>query len=290
MVPSFRKIAATAALAFTAFLIVGAAPAPRRIVSMNMCADQYLIALADPGQIAGLTQWARDPDLSYYADRARALPITRRTAEEILMLRPDLVVGAPFRQRSALTSLKRRGVRMIDLPKKDGLAGTEETITLIAKAVGHPERGRALIASIHARLARLGPPPGQGRVAAYYQRRGYLTGTGTLVDEMMRRVGLVNLAVRMKLPPLSRLSVEQMALARPDFLIMESAAAHVTDQGTEMLHHPLLDRAVGPAHHIHIPQALTVCGGPAYPEAVERLAGAIRAADRITRSGGKMSR
>lgn len=264
-----------------------AAVAPRRIVSLNLCADQYLIALADPGQIAGLSRFARDPDMSYYAKRAAALPVASRSAEQVLMLRPDLVVGVPFRQREALKPLKQRGVAMIDLPKKDGLAGIEQTITLVAGKVGHPERGTALIAAIRARLDRLGEPPGRGRVAAYYQRQGYVTGTGTLVDDMMTRAGLVNLARRQKLSPLSRLSVEQMAIARPDFLILESATARVTDQGTEMLHHPLLSRTIPPAHHLYIPQALTVCGGPSYPDAVEALAAQVRAADRLTRPGGR---
>ena len=71
-----------------------------------------------------------------------------------------------------------------------------------------------------------------------------------------------------------------MALAHPDFLVMESATARVTDQGTEMLHHPLLDRVVSPAHRLYIPQALTVCGGPSYPQALELLAERLRDADR----------
>lgn len=267
-----------------------ASPPPRRIVSLNLCADQYLIALADPGQIAALTQNARDPAMSYYAARARTLPISTRSAEEVLMLRPDLVVGVPFRQRAALAPLKARGVRIVDLPTKDGLAGIEETITLVAAEIGHPERGRALIAAIRGRLARVGPPPGRGRVAAYYQRRGYLTGTGTLVDEMMRRAGLVNLAARLDLGTLSRLSVEQMALARPDFLIVEDASNRTMDRGTEMLNHPLLDRAVPRERRLVLPQSLTVCGGPAYPEAVEMLAAQVRAADAATRSGGRTSR
>lgn len=255
-----------------------------------MCADQYLIALADPAQIAALTQYSRDPEMSYYAKRAQSLPISTRSAEEVLMLRPDLVIGVPYRQREALAPLKARGVPIIALPKKDGLAGTEESIRVVAKAIGHPERGRALIASIRARLARVGPPPGRGRVAAYYQRRGYLTGAGTLVDELMGRVGLVNLAAKLDLRTLSRLSVEQLAMARPDFLILESAVTRTTDRGTEMLRHPLLDRAVRPEHRLVLPQALTVCGGPAYPEAVEMLAAQLRAADRVTQSGGKTSR
>jgi iron complex transport system substrate-binding protein len=278
-VPTLRALIALAALTFST---ASASSPPRRIVSLNLCADQYLIALADPGQIVGLSQFAQDPSLSYYAARAHAFPTASRSAERILLLRPDLVVGAPFRQREALVSLKERGVRMLDVPKEDDLPGIEKTITTIAEAVGHPERGQALIASIRARVARISSQPGRGRVAAYYQRQGFLTGTGTLVDDMMGRLGLVNLARRLKLPPLSRLSLEQMALARPDFLVMESATARVSDQGTEMLHHPLLDRVVSPSHRLYIPQALTVCGGPSYPQALEILAERLRAADRST--------
>ena len=124
-------------------------------------------------------------------------------------------------------------------------------------------------------------PPGRGRVAAYYQRQGYLTGTGTLVDEMFRRVGLVNLAGRLGRPALSRLSLEEMALARPDFLILESGTRIVADRGTAALHHPLLDAAVPAARHLYIAQALTVCGSPAYAEAVASLAGQIRALDGV---------
>jgi iron complex transport system substrate-binding protein len=278
------------AIVLIAFASTASDARPKRIVSLNLCADQYLIALADPNQIAALTQYSRDPAMSYYAERARSLPISTRSAEEVLMLRPDLVVGVPYRQREALAPLKARGVPIIDLPKKDGIAGIEETIQLVAAAIGYPERGRALIVSIRARLTEVGPPPGRGRVAAYYQRRGYLTGAGTLVDEMMRRVGLVNLAAKLDLKTLSRLSIEQMAMARPDFLILESASTRTIDRGTEMLNHPLLNRAVPPDRRLVLPQALTVCGGPAYPEAVEMLATQVRAADRVTRSGGRTSR
>ena len=41
------------------------AAAPRRIVSINLCADQYLLALADRDQIVGLSQWAHNPAMSF---------------------------------------------------------------------------------------------------------------------------------------------------------------------------------------------------------------------------------
>lgn len=260
-------------------LLGAAAPPPKRIVSLNLCADELVVALADREQIAGLTEWVRDPEMSAVAARARMLPVTHRSVEEVLALHPDVVIGAPLRTAASLARLNPGGIRMVDLPMTDGEAGIADSITTIAAAVGHPDRGTAMIARIRHDLAAIGPPPGRGRIAAHYQRQGYLTGSGTLVDDMIRRVGLVNLATRLNRPPLSKLSLEEMALARPAFLLMDSGTRTVADRGTAALHHPILDRAIPPGRRLHIPQALTVCGGPAYPRAVALLARQIRAAD-----------
>ena len=69
----------------------------------------------------------------------------------------------------------------------------------------------------------------------------------------MTRVGLINLAGKLGKPPLSQLSLEEMVAAQPDFLIVESATDKVTDQGSEMLHHP----ALKDIPRISIPQAWT---------------------------------
>lgn len=249
-------------------LLLGAAPPPQRIVSANLCADQYLMALADPGQIAALTDLSRDPEMSAGAARARRLPVTGGSAEELLALRPDLLVAVPDRLRETVARLGGRRVRSIAVPPADSYARIVEQVRSVAAAVGHPERGEALVARMDARLARLPRTVGRGRVAAYYQRRGFLTGTGTLVDELMGRFGLVNLAARRGEAGLARVTLEQMALARPDFLVMETGSDTIADQGTEMLHHPVL-RGIP---RLLLPQAWTVCGGPAYVLAAESLA------------------
>lgn len=259
------------------------APVPQRIVSLNMCADQLLVALADPGQIAGLTEWARDPELSAVAAQARSLPFTRHSAEEVMALHPDLVIGAPFRIKAILSPSKGRGIRMVEFPQTEQVGEIEAAIRIVADAVGHPQRGARLIAQMRRDLVAIGPPPGRGRVAAYYQRQGYLTGTGTLVDDMMRRVGLVNLAGRLGRPALSRLSLEELVLAKPAFVIMDSGTGVAADRGSAALHHPLLNDSIPAGRRLHIPEALIVCGGPAYPRAVAMLAGQVRAADQLAR-------
>lgn len=244
---------------------------PQRIVSLNLCADQVVLALADRGQIAGLTRNAADPQMSAAASRARGLRILGTSAEEILEIRPDLVVGLASQR-----GVGGRRYPRLDLQPAENLGQIEASIREAAAAFGHRERGEALLARMRDDLANV-PRNGRGRVAAYYQRRGFLTGTGTLIDELMARAGLVNLAAQLGKPPLSHVSLEEMVAARPDFLIVESATDRVVDQGTEMLHHP----ALAGIPRISMPQAWTVCGGPAYVTAARSIADQLSAHDRF---------
>lgn len=255
--------------ALFALLLLGAAPAPRpqRIVSLNLCADQLLLALADRGQIVALTQFARDPSMSAAAGAARGVPVTRGSAEEVLALRPDLVVAAPGWRTETMARLRERGVATLDLPAANTYGEIVAQTRTVARAVGQAPRGEALVARMDRALARLPRNPGGGAVAAYYQRRGFLTGAGTLVDELIQRAGLRNLATRLGRPALSRIGLEELVLARPDYLLVDSESDRVADQGTEMLHHPLLGRIP----KLRLRQAWTVCGGPAYVTAAQSL-------------------
>lgn len=275
----FRLAARRLAVSLPILMVaMGAAPvpqkarAPHRIMSLNLCADQLLLALADRDQIAGLTRYATDPQMSAAAQEARGLPIMDGSAEAVIAANPDLVIGMPARRNPAIMLLKSRNYPAVDLQSAESYAAILDSIRTVAQAVGHPARGEALIARMNADLAKL-PKPARRPVMAYYQRRGFLTGAGTLVDELMTRVGATNLAVKLGKPALSQMSLEEMIAARPDYLVVESATDQVVDQGTEMLHHPALSRIP----RISIPQAWTVCGGPAYVRAARAMATAIAA-------------
>lgn len=277
-----RVLIALGALSGGAGLLWAASPAapakapalPQRIVSINLCADQLVLALADRGQIAGLTKNATDIEMSGEAEKAHGIPLLSNSAEQILAIEPDLIVGMPASRSAALRALPEQSYPLLDLDTANTLDEIYASIRQTAVAVGHPARGDALIARMQGELAGLSKP-GKGRVAAYYQRRGYMTGTGTLIDELMARVGLVNLAGKLGKPPLSQLSLEEMVAARPDYLIVESATDKVTDQGSEMLHHP----ALKDIPRISVPQAWTVCGSPAYTQAARSMAAQIAKID-----------
>lgn len=247
-----------------------AAP-PQRIASLNLCADQYLIALADRSQMVGLTRLARDPAMSAAAAQAQGWPVIGSSAEALLAAAPDLVFTGWEGQGAAARTAGLRA-RFVTVPPANDYGAIVAQVRLVAGAIGHPERGEALIARMDRALAAI-PRSGRGRIAADYQRRGYMSGGGTLSDAMMRRVGLQNLATRIGRPALSNLSLEEMVAARPDYLIVGHAGgAH--DLGSAMLEHPAL-RTIP---RLVLAPALTTCGGPSFPQAVRALADQARRA------------
>ena len=84
---------------------------PRRVVSLNPCLDTMLAHLADRRQIAALSHYARQPQGSTIAQIARTLPFTYESAEEVVALRPDLVLTARHSSPATRAALSRLQIR-----------------------------------------------------------------------------------------------------------------------------------------------------------------------------------
>ena len=61
------------------------------VASLDFCADQYVLALADADRIVGVSPHA-ETEFSYLAEKAHGIPKIRPTAEEVLVLEPEAVV------------------------------------------------------------------------------------------------------------------------------------------------------------------------------------------------------
>jgi iron complex transport system substrate-binding protein len=171
--------------------LAGEAVAAPRVMSVDSCADQYVIALSPRDAIVGVSARADDPD-SYMRDQARGLPVRRATTETVLALKPDVVVrywGGDARLTEALT---RRGVQVVRIQDAQDFEAVRGNVRAVAKALGQPARGEALIAEMNGRLAR-SKGAWSGRPAMYMTPTGYTSGGGTMMDAMMRAAGLTNL-------------------------------------------------------------------------------------------------
>lgn len=186
-----RLIAFGAALAAVLAPAGAAMAAALRVMSVDSCADQYVIALSPREAIVGVSARADDAD-SYMRGQARGLPVRRATAETVLALRPDVVVrywGGDARMPEALD---RRGIRVVRIKDATTFEDVRANIRTVAAALGQDARGEALVADMDVRLAR-SKDAWKGRPAMYLTPTGYSSGGGTLIDAMMGAAGLTNL-------------------------------------------------------------------------------------------------
>ena len=125
------------------------------MVSFNLCADQLVVALADPEQIAGLRPMPTDPALSVVADKARAFRRLDWQAESTIALEPDLVLIGPNDRSVTRRMLASQGLRVVEVGFVSDLESARRQIREMAALLGHPERGEKLIAELERARARL---------------------------------------------------------------------------------------------------------------------------------------
>nr|VFJ58987.1 MAG: iron complex transport system substrate-binding protein [Candidatus Kentron sp. FM]VFJ62321.1 MAG: iron complex transport system substrate-binding protein [Candidatus Kentron sp. FM]VFK13236.1 MAG: iron complex transport system substrate-binding protein [Candidatus Kentron sp. FM] len=261
------------ALCLSAYLLpfraAAAETAPHRLVSLNTCTDQLLLMLARRERIAALTYLATRQEVSSLWREARGIPQVRGSAEEILMLQPDLVLAGIYTTRYTIELLRQFRVPVISLPPANDFADVRRQIRQVAEAIGEEKRGEALVAAFDQDLARLSTT--RPRSGVFYRNGGYSVGRGTLSDAVMRAANMENAAAIAGLEGSGFLPLEQLVMARPDWLITSDYQHGVPTLGSRSLRHPVL-RAL-PGGEFILPGNLTACGGPWNTRAVELLAG-----------------
>lgn len=251
-----------------------AAGPPQRIVSLNLCADELVLRLADRDHVASVTWLARDPRGSNVADLARDVPVNRGLAEEIVALKPDLVVAGAFTTRTTTALLRRLGIPVLELDAPESLDATYAQIRQVADRLGVPGRGAALVGEMQAAFARLPPAPAYRPTALVLRPNGFTAGRGTLADEVLSRAGLENLAARLSPDRMGQLPLEDIVRAQPDLLVINAAQDGPPALADEILHHPALAPLAMAGRTVSLPTRLWACAGPELAEAAHRLAAA----------------
>jgi iron complex transport system substrate-binding protein len=260
-----------------ALIATGAQAAPQRIVSLNMCTDQLLIDLAEPGRIAGLSPFARDPARAFEAERAARLPILSGTAEEVMVIAPDLVVSSRYMKRETRQFIAARGLRLVEFADPRTLAEARAQIAEMGTWLDAPEGTAQSLAAFDRALAELRAAARETRLRILpLARRGWVAGSETLLADLLREAGLANAAGELGFRAGGFASLEAVIALKPDALLLTRAEIRAEDQGQAMLLHPAIARMFPPEKRITIPERLTVCGGPMLAEAMRRLAREIR--------------
>ena len=238
-----------------AMLVAGVAEArPLRVMALDQCADQYVLALRPDAELA-LSPRADDPD-AWMREAAAGRRRVRPTLEAAIAFRPDVVVRYWGGEPRLLARLEATGVRVVTIEDATDFNGVRADMRAVAQGLGVPGRGEALTARMDATLRRAAPEPAASRPSALYLTAGGFTaGEGTLVDAILAAAGFANAAPG---PFFAPVSVERIALFPPARFVLgffDQARGDWRGPGR----HPVVQRAASGRVAARLPGAALTC-------------------------------
>lgn len=249
------------------------ATAPQRIVSINLCADELALRLARPATLTSVSSLARINIGSNVADLARGVAPNHGAVEELMALKPDLVVAGRFTTRNAVALLRRLDVHVVDLDVPTSIAGVREQIREAGALFHARDRAAQVLQQFDERLHAV-KPTGVRPTAMVLRPAGFTTGEGSLLDDVLKHAGMTNLVGSGPLAGYEQLPLEFILEARPDILIIAGDPAAPPSLATGILDHPALRALNGRTMVVTLPSRLWTCAGPGVADAVALLAGA----------------
>lgn len=248
------------------------ADAPLRIVSLDYCADQYVLRLVDRENILALSPEA-GRRYSYMREAAAGLPTVRPRSADVLALRPDIVIRSYGGGPQVDAFMAAAGVRVVQLGYPQNLAEVRAEIVRIGEELGAQTEAGALAEEFDRRLAGLsrGGRGAENRARVLYMTAtGVTAGPGTMIDELFQAAGLINFQRRGGWNPLP---LERLVYEQPDIVaagFFESDTYHLDHWSAAR--HPIAEAQLEQLPVVQLDGAWTSCGAWFLLDAVEALA------------------
>jgi iron complex transport system substrate-binding protein len=269
------------ALRLLAIALVGArvasASALPTVASLNLCADQLVLDLADPEQILSLSWLASDPEESLVAATAARYPSNFGSAEELITADPDVVVAGTYTAPATRAMLRRLGYTLVELAPAESVAAIAANVVKTAAALGQAARGQRIIAGMQEALARLERTRPRDEVAAIVLRPGRFTvGRDSLAHELLSRAGLRNAAASHGLDRWGSLSLESLLTIAPPLVILDEYRHTDASLANTALEHPALRDYLARVTVVRTTGSSWSCGLPASIDIIAGLQEAAR--------------
>ena len=150
----FRLIAFYSVLYFFGTITLATENNPK-VVSLNVCTDQFVMLLADDSQIISLSEISTDILSSAMAEEASKYHQNNSGAEEVYLLQPDIVFAGIYTAKATVNMLESLGIRVEKFEPASTIEQIVRNMQRTGKLLGHTERANTLVANFEARLTDL---------------------------------------------------------------------------------------------------------------------------------------
>lgn len=246
-----------------------AAVADGGLVSIDFCADQYLLGLVPRDDIQAVSFEASGPR-SFYGDRATGLPTVKGSMEEILLMQPSFVLRTWRGGPRAKEIMDRAAIPSFQPPYAFDIEGNIRSFQLVGEQIGRETEAQMFVDQSLDRLAKLRSSSKSSLKAVYMTPSGFTAGTGTFVDAIIKLAGFDTVAEEAGIQFWQPLPLEKMVLSPPDLIV----ATFFGDPDVHVSHwsggrHGVYKRMLEDIPTIHVPSRHLSCSGAFAVDAAE---------------------
>lgn len=209
---------------------------PQRIVSLAPSTTEILFAVSAGPQVVG-----RD-EFSNYPEEALALASVGGSMgdynlEQIVSLKPDLVLAAEINTPEQVKALEELGLNVYYLSNPTDVEGVYDLVTTTGQLTGHAREAAALVEDLTARVEAVKEKAARAETKprVFYELDGsdpakpWTAGSGTFIDQLIRLAGGENVGASLE-GAWGQFSQEALLVADPEFILLGDAAYGTTPE------------------------------------------------------------
>jgi iron complex transport system substrate-binding protein len=246
------------------------------VLSADNCADQYLLALAEREQIVAVSQDARQ-DFSYHAAAAHGLPRIHASREELIALRPDVVISSWGWLAEDRQLPEQYGVEFVQMQFGHSPEVIAANLRSVGMALDQSQAAETIIVRMEQRLARARVRSERilatdDLTVAYVTPSGTTSGSNTLVDNIMRMAGLRNVVAEHGYEGWRYLDLEQLVSDDPDMVVASffELGSQRTDNWS-ISRHNVMKKMLTSKPVVYLPSRYLGCSAWYFLDAVELI-------------------
>ena len=125
---------------------------PKNVISLDYCADQYVLKLLDRERIKAVSHDSEKP-FSYMRQSASGIKKISPNAEQILKLDPDLVIRTYGGGPGIVNILSKVNIPTVTIEPPKSIGEINKAVEIASKRLGVPKRGLELVSEINERIS-----------------------------------------------------------------------------------------------------------------------------------------
>ncbi len=199
---------------------------PMHIVSLKLGQDELLLGLAGNERVAGLSgQAGNSKSVSLAAEFAKDFPKMEDNFEVILAQNPDLIIGSSWIKKELLAQIKDSNIPYYGYKSPNTIKEQIAVIRNFATVLGARLKGEEIIDDWKARLAVIDEKATTIKdedklMVLPYNMHGKTNAKGTIIDEIIYRVGAKSAATEAGFKNRDEVSKEQIIKMDPDVILL----------------------------------------------------------------------